>query len=133
MTANLDDPFADLEYRMPNSRVGQDVSNRITGGGLPNQQPMAKAVQLKAENYDLWFQNERLNEENGVLGTEMGKLHDKHEKLMHLARHRLGEVRTKYQKLEEDNQMLKSELDRLAREYETTKKLTDEYRRMDTR
>ena len=136
MAASLDDrndPFADLEYRMPNSRVGQEVSNRITGAGLSNQQPMAKAVQLKAENYDLWFQNERLNEENGVLGTEMGKLQDKHEKLMHLARHRLGEVRTKYQKLEEDNQTLKTELDRLAREYETTKKLTDEYRRMDTR
>jgi hypothetical protein len=98
-----------------------------------SKQPISKAVQLKAENYDLWFQNERLTEENGQLGIELGKLQDKHDKLMYLARTRLGEIRSKYQRLEQDNQTLKSELDRLAREYETTRKVVEDYRRMEER
>jgi hypothetical protein len=127
------DPFADLEYHPTNPKLTQDVANRNSGINTLSKQPPSKAGQLKAENYDLWFQNERLNEENGALGTEFGKLHDKHDKLMYLARNRLGEVRSKYQRLEQDNQTLKTELDRLAREYETTRKLVEDYRRMEER
>jgi hypothetical protein len=128
------DPFADLEYRPPNPKVTQDVANRNSGMSvISKQQPISKAGQLKAENYDLWLQNERLAEEHGALGTEFGKLQDKHDKLMYLARNRLGEIRSKYQRLEQDNQTLRTELDRLAREYDTTKKLVEDYRRMEER
>ena len=130
------DPFADLEYQMNNPKISQDVVNRNPASSLVSRQPQhptSKAGQLKAENYDLWFQNERLTEENHALGTELGKLQDKHDKLMYLARNRLGEIRTKYQRLEQDNQTLRSELDRLAREYETTRKLIEDYRRMEER
>ncbi|CAF0956236.1 unnamed protein product [Rotaria sordida] len=136
MATNIDDrtdPFADLEYRVTNPKVSQDVINRNSGINILSKQPISKAVQLKAENYDLWFQNERLTEENGALGIELGKLQDKHDKLMYLARNRLGEIRSKYQRLEQDNQTLKTELDRLAREYETTKKIVEDYRRMEER
>ncbi|CAF4690932.1 unnamed protein product, partial [Rotaria sp. Silwood1] len=136
MASSLDernDPFADLEYRVTNPKLTQDVVNRNTGINIMSRQPTSKAVQLKAENYDLWFQNERLAEENNALGTELGKLQDKHDKLMYLARNRLGEIRSKYQKLEQDNQTLKTELDRLVREYETTKRLIEDYRRMEER
>ena len=125
------DPFADLEYRMTNPKLTQD--NRNSAINVLSKQPSSKAVQLKAENYDLWFQNERLTEENAALGSELAKLQDKHDKLMYLARNRLGEIRNKYQRLEQDNQTLRSELDRLAREYETTKKLVEDYRRMEER
>jgi hypothetical protein len=137
MANNLDernDPFAELEYRATNPRLPQDAVNRNSGiHTLSKQQPVSKAGQLKAENYDLWLQNERLNEENGTLGMELGKLQDKHDKLMYLARNRLGEIRSKYQRLEQDNQTLRTELDRLAREYETTRKLVEDYRRMEER
>lgn len=136
MATNLDDrsdPFADLEYRVTNPKVSQDVINRNSGINILSKQPISKAVQLKAENYDLWFQNERLTEENGALGIELGKLQDKHDKLMYLARNRLGEIRSKYQRLEQDNQTLKNELDRLAREYETSRKVLEDYRRMEER
>jgi regulator of replication initiation timing len=128
------DPFADLEYRMNNPKISQDVVNRNPPVSVVSKQPTSsKAGQLKAENYDLWFQNERLTEENSALGMELGKLQDKHDKLMYLARNRLGEIRSKYQRLEQDNQTLRSELDRLAREYETTRKLVEDYRRMEER
>ncbi len=131
------DTFADLDYRMTNPKAPpqapQDVVNRNAGINIMSKQPISKAIQLKAENYDLWFQNERLMEENGTLGNELTKLQDKHDKLMYLARNRLGEIRTKYQKLEQDNLALKTELERLAREYETTKKLVEDYRRMEER
>ncbi|CAF1369104.1 unnamed protein product [Adineta ricciae] len=128
------DTFADLEYRMSNPKAPpQDVVNRNAGINIMSKQPISKAIQLKAENYDLWFQNERLMEENGTLGNELTKLQDKHDKLMYLARNRLGEIRTKYQKLEQDNLALKTELERLAREYEATKKLVEDYRRMEER
>ncbi|CAF0924094.1 unnamed protein product [Didymodactylos carnosus] len=127
------DPFADLEYRIQNPKVSQDVVNRNSGINILSKQPISKAVQLKAENYDLWFQNERLTEENGALGIELGKLQDKHDKLMYLARNRLGEIRSKYQRLEQDNQTLKTELEKLAREYEATRKLVEDYRRMEER
>lgn len=127
------DTFADLEYRMSNPKAPQDVVNRNAGINIMSKQPISKAIQLKAENYDLWFQNERLMEENGALGNELTKLQDKHDKLMYLARNRLGEIRTKYQKLEQDNLALKTELERLAREYENTKKLVEDYRRMEER
>jgi IS1 family transposase len=52
---------------------------------------------------------------------------------MYLARNRLGEIRSKYQRLEQDNQTLRSELDRLAREYEVTRKVVEDYRRMEER
>ena len=136
MAGNLEertDPFADLEYRMTNPKINQDVINRNSGINILSKQPISKAVQLKAENYDLWFQNERLNEENSALGIELGKLQDKHDKLMYLARNRLGEIRTRYQRLEQDNQTLKTELDRLAREYEGTRKMIEDYRRMEER
>lgn len=127
------DPFADLEYRISNPKVTQDVIHRNSSINLLSKQPISKAVQLKAENYDLWFQNERLTEENAALGIELGKLQDKHERLMHLARSRLNEIRLKYQRLEQDNQTLKTELDRLAREHETTKTIVEEYRRVEQR
>ena len=136
MAANLDertDPFTDLEYRVTNPKISQDVINRNSGINILSKQPISKAVQLKAENYDLWFQNERLNEENGALGVELGKLQDKHDKLMYLARNRLGEIRSRYQGLEKDNHALKTELDRLAREYDTTRKMIEDYRRMEER
>ena len=136
MATNLDerlDPFADLEYRVTNPKVTQEVIHRNSGINILSKQPISKAVQLKAENYDLWFQNERLTEENAALGIELAKLQDKHDKLMYLARTRLGEIRTKYQRLEHDNQTLKTELDRLAREYETTRKIVEDYRRMEER
>ncbi len=140
MANNLDernDPFADLEYRVTNPKLIQNVPNRNptinTLSKQQQQQPVSKAGQLKAENYDLWVQNEHLTEENSALSMEFGKLQDKHDKLMYLARNRLGEIRSKYQRLEQDNQTLKTELDRLAREYDTTKKLVDDYRRMEER
>ena len=136
METHLDerlDPFADLEYRITNPKVTQDVIHRNSSINILSKQPISKAVQLKAENYDLWFQNERLTEENGHLGIELGKLQDKHDRLMYLARSRLGDIRLKYQRLEQDNQTLKSELDRLAREYESTRKIVDDYRRIEER
>jgi hypothetical protein len=136
MANNLDDrndPFADLEYRVTHPKLTQDGANRNPNLNLLSKQPTSKAVQLKAENNDLWYQNERLTEENAALGMELGKLQEKHEKLMYLARNRLGEIRSKYQRLEQDNHTLKAELDRLAREYETTKKVIEDYRRMEER
>lgn len=136
MASSLDDrndPFADLDYRVTNPKLNPDAVNRNPGYSLISRQPASKHVQLKAENYDLWFQNERLAEENGTLGAELGKLQDKHDKLMYLARNRLGEIRSKYQKLEQDNQALKTEFDRLIREYEITKRLITDYRRMEER
>ena len=136
MATSLDDrsdPFADLEYRITNSKVTQDVIHRNSTINLLGKQPISKAVQLKAENYDLWFQNERLTEENGALGIELGKLQDKHDRLMYLARSRLGEIRSKYQRLEQDNQTLKTELERLAREHDSTKTIIEEYRRIEQR
>ncbi len=95
------------------------------------KQPVSRAVQLKAENYDLWFQNERLTEENTHLNSEIKTLQDKHDKLMSLAKNRLSEIKSKYTMLEQDNGMLKSELDKLIREYEQSKKMIDEYRKLE--
>ena len=114
----LDPLLYDLEYRVTNPKVTQDVIHRNSHINILSKQPVSKAVQLKAENYDLWFQNERLTEENGSLGIELGKLQDKYDRLMYSARTRLDEIRFKYQRLEQDNQTLKSELERLAREHE---------------
>jgi len=127
------DPFADLEHRITNPKLIQDAQNRSSALNPVSKQPSSKAAQLKAENYDLWVQNEHLTEENSALSMEFGKLQDKHDKLMYLARNRLGEIRSKYQRLEQDNQTLKTELDRLAREYETTRKVIEDYRRMEER
>jgi DNA repair exonuclease SbcCD ATPase subunit len=120
------DPFAELEYK---NKI-PDVVNRNSTVNL-GKQPVSKAVQLKAENYDLWFQNERLIEDNHALSTEHGKLQDKHDKLMYLARNRLGEIKNKYVALEQDNLALRNELDKLIREYENSKKLIDEYRKLE--
>ena len=99
------------------------------GSGSQQQKPTAsKAVQLKAENYDLWFQNERLVEENGQLAGELAKLQEKHDKLAYLARNRLGEIKTKYTNMEQDNVALRAELDKLIKEYEKSKKLIEEYK-----
>ncbi|CAF3267195.1 unnamed protein product [Rotaria socialis] len=136
MASSLDertDPFADLEYHVTNLKLTQNTVNRNSGLNLVSRQPTSKAVQLKAENHDLWLQNEHLGEENGALASELVKLQDKHDKLMYLARNRLGEIRSKYQKLEQDNQTLKTEFDRLIREYEITKRLIIDYRRMEER
>jgi cell division protein FtsB len=127
------DPFADLEYRPTNPKITQDVANRNSGISVVSKQPITKAGQLKAENYDLWLQNEHLSQHNDHLSTEFGKLQDKHDKLTFLARNRLNEIRSKYQRLEQDNHTLRTELDRLAREYETTKKVVEDYRRMEER
>lgn len=98
---------------------------------LSKTQPVSKAVQLKAENYDLWFQNERLTEENVHLQGELSKVQEKHDKLMSLAKNRLGEIKNKYTNLEQDNMSLKNELDKLIREYEQSKKMLDEYRKLE--
>jgi len=133
------DPFAELEYKMSQppgagrpSATGSAVNlNNIPATvGVKQGQP-SKHVQLKAENYDLWFQNERLAEENAHLHGEFGKLQDKHDKLMYLSRNRLGEIKNKYQNLEQDNQALRNELDKLIREYENSKKLIEEYRKLE--
>jgi DNA repair exonuclease SbcCD ATPase subunit len=127
------DPFAELEYKMSNPQLNKigDVINRNANINLATKQPVSKAVQLKAENYDLWFQNERLVEENGQLASELTKLQDKHDKLMYLARNRLGEIKNKYTNLEQDNLALRNELDKLIREYENSKKLIEEYRKLE--
>jgi hypothetical protein len=136
MASRLDDqndPFSELEYHVTNPKLLPDAGSRNPGPNIISKQPPSKAGQLKAENYDLWFQNERLNEENAALGGELGKLNDKHDKLMHVARNRLGETRSKHQKLEHDHHTLKTELDRLVREYEIARKLVEDYRRMEER
>jgi DNA repair exonuclease SbcCD ATPase subunit len=126
MTDGKDDPFSDLEYK---SKI-TDVINRNSTINLAKQ-PVSKAVQLKAENYDLWFQNERLIEDNNTLTVELTKIQDKHDKLMYLARNRLGEIKNKYINLEQDNLALRNELDKLIREYENSKKLIEEYRKLE--
>lgn len=127
------DPFHELEYKMsnPNLKTIPDVANRNSTIALTSKLPVSKHVQLKAENYDLWFQNERLMEENAHLGNEHSKLNDKHDKLMYLARNRLGEIKNKYNNLEQDNLALRNELDKLIREYENSKKLIEEYRKLE--
>ena len=50
---------------------------------------------------------------------------------MYLSRNRLGEIKNKYQNLEQDNQALRNELDKLIREYENSKKLIEEYRKLE--
>jgi hypothetical protein len=136
--SNSQDPFADLEYRMNNGKNinasnpnMNDLVMRNSNINLGTKQPVSKAVQLKAENYDLWFQNERLTEEHAHLSSEHGKLQEKHDKLMNLARNRLGEIRNKYTNLEQDNLALRNELDKLIREYENSKKLIEEYRKLE--
>jgi chromosome segregation ATPase len=125
------DPFSELEYKISTSSKMGDLVNRNSTINLASKQPVSKAVQLKAENYDLWFQNERLTEENGTLAGELSKLQDKHDKLMYLARNRLGEIKNKYIHLEQDNLALRNELDKLIREYENSKKLIEEYRKLE--
>lgn len=134
------DPFNDLEYKrnqLPtisqtaNSNNLNDVINRNQNINLASKQPVSKAIQLKAENYDLWFQNERLTEDHQHLTNEHNKLQEKHEKLMYLARTRLGEIKNKYTNLEQDNIALRNELDKLIREYENSKKLNEEYRKLE--
>jgi chromosome segregation ATPase len=131
------DPFAELEYKM-NTSIGNkptanmnDVVNRNANITLLNNQPVNKAVQLKAENYDLWFQNENLTNDNNTLRVELSKLQEKHDKLMYLARNRLGEIRTRYTRLEQDNLTLRHELEKLIREYENSKKIVEEYRKLE--
>lgn len=50
---------------------------------------------------------------------------------MYLSRNRLGEIKNKYQNLEQDNLALRNELDKLIREYENSKKLIEEYRKLE--
>lgn len=127
-----DQEFADLEFKgsQGNLRGMNDLVTRNSNINL-GKQPVSKAVQLKAENYDLWFQNERLTEEHAQLQQEHGTLKGKHEKLMNLARNRLGEIKNKYGNLEQDNLALRNELDKLIREYENSKKLIEEYRKLE--
>lgn len=134
------DPFNDLQFKptqLPNisqtanSNNLNDVIARNANIGLASKAPVSKAIQLKAENYDLWFQNERLTEEHQHLFNEHNKLQEKHEKLMYLARNRLGEIKGKYTNLEQDNMALRNELDKLIREYENSKKLNEEYRKLE--
>lgn len=127
------DPFTELEYKMSHPQAAKivEVVNRNANISLAVKQPVSKAVQLKAENYDLWFQNERLTDENIHLGNELAKLQDKHDKLMYLARNRLGEIKNKYMNLEQDNLALRNELDKLIREYDNSKKLIEEYRKLE--
>lgn len=128
------DPFADLDYtggQGPSNRNVNDLVNRNSQVNLGAGKQPSKAVQLKAENYDLWFQNEKLTDEHTNVVNEHAKLQDKHDKLMYLARTRLGEIRNKYSALEQDNQALRNELDKLIREYENSKKLIEEYRKLE--
>jgi chromosome segregation ATPase len=131
--ADEQDPFNELEYKrnqLPN--ISQTAnSNQLNVLNMAGKPPVSKAIQLKAENYDLWFQNERLTEEHQHLTNEHNKLTDKHEKLMYLARNRLGEIKNKYTNLEQDNVALRNELDKLIREYENSKKLIEEYRKLE--
>jgi hypothetical protein len=134
--ADDQDPFNDLEYKrgqIPNMSQTANSNNNINDPISRNaiKPPVSKAIQLKAENYDLWFQNERLTEEHQHLSSEHNKLQDKHEKLMYLARNRLGEIKNKYTNLEQDNIALRNELDKLIREYENSKKLIEEYRKLE--
>jgi hypothetical protein len=134
--ADDQDPFNDLEYKrgqIPNmsqtANSNTNINDPISRNAI--KPPVSKAIQLKAENYDLWFQNERLTEEHQHLSSEHNKLQDKHEKLMYLARNRLGEIKNKYTNLEQDNIALRNELDKLIREYENSKKLIEEYRKLE--
>ncbi|CAF0737986.1 unnamed protein product [Adineta steineri] len=130
MTSILDDqndPFTDLENRLTNRRPVQDVANANPGMNVFTKQGQTKTVQLKAENFELFNTNEKLTEENGTLGTGLNKLQNKHDKLMYLARNRLSEVRTKYQKLEQDNQYLREQLERLRKADESSKKSAEDY------
>ncbi len=129
--------MGDVEDRLPggnhveqpqHQRELNDVINRNVNQA---KQPVSRAVQLKAENYDLWFQNERLTEENTHLQSEIKTLQEKHDKLMSLAKNRLSEIKSKYTLLEQDNGLLKNELDKLIREYEQSKKMIDDYRRIE--
>lgn len=131
MEANQDDPFENNEPQNPPFKSQNFPSQQPNGNPLNGKQPVSKAVQLKAENYDLWFQNERLTEENVHLNSEVTKLQEKHDKLMSLAKNRLGEIKNKYTNLEQDNSALKNELDKLIREYEQSKKMIEEYRKLE--
>lgn len=144
MSDGQDDPFSNYEpqpqpqpparqsynpEQPPHQQQLNEVINRNVAQG--GKQPVSKAVQLKAENYDLWFQNERLTEENVHLSSELSKVQEKHDKLMSLAKNRLGEIKNKYGNLEQDNNSLKNELNKLIREYEQSKKMIDEYRKLE--
>ena len=52
---------------------------------------------------------------------------------MYLARNRLSEVRGKYQKLEQDNQSLREQLERLRRADEQMKKLGEDHQQTEDR
>lgn len=135
--ANLDDsndPFADLDNRMAtNPRPINDVANANPGMNVFTKQPASRAVQLKAENFELFNHNERLTDENTHLGTGLNKLQNKHDKLMHLARNRLGEVRAKYQKLEQDNESLRAQLERLRHVEGDGKRTLEDYQQREER
>ncbi|UJR16298.1 hypothetical protein I4U23_003204 [Adineta vaga] len=136
MTSTIDDlgdPFADLDNRISNRRPADDIVNANPGMNIFTKQPASKTVQLKAENFELFNHNERLVEENGSLGTGLNKLQNKHDKLMYLARNRLSEVRSKYQKLEQDNQTLREQLERLKRAGEQADKVASDYQQTEER
>lgn len=117
-----------LQEQPHQQQLNEVINRNVANAG---KQPVSKAVQLKAENYDLWFQNERLTEENVHLSGELSKVQEKHDKLMSLAKNRLGEIKNKYTNLEQDNNALKSELNKLIREYEQSKKMIDDYRKLE--
>jgi len=127
------DPFADLEHRMKNPRPINDVANANPGMNIFTKNAGSKTVRLKAENFELFNHNEQLTEENGTLGAGLNKLQNKHDKLMHLARNRLGEVRTKYQKLEQDNEFLRAELEKYKNAGADSTKILDEYQQREGR
>jgi hypothetical protein len=127
------DPFADLEHRMKNPRPIHDVANANPGMNIFTKNAGSKTVRLKAENFELFNHNELLTDENGQLGAGLNKLQNKHDKLMHLARNRLGEVRTKYQKLEQDNEALRAELERYKNSGADSTKILDEYQQREAR
>ncbi|CAF0994238.1 unnamed protein product [Adineta ricciae] len=129
---DLTDPFADLDNRISTRRPADDVANANSGMNIFTK-PVTKTVQLKAENFELFNHNERLTEENGSLGAGLSKLQNKHDKLMYLARNRLSEVRGKYQKLEQDNQSLREQLERLRRADEQMKNLAGDHQQTEER
>jgi hypothetical protein len=124
----MNDPF--LEYEQ--NKSGEYVSNEMFQSAHDDPPVLAsprevKAETTKPENYDLWHDNERLNEENQQLRNELAKLQDKHDKLVNLSRDRLNQIRTDYIRLENDNQSLKTEMEKVLTEYDNAKKTIEEH------
>ena len=85
------DIFADLEYKPSALTASKKTSNLFTvisrnaNANASAIHPANKASHLKAENYDLWFQNERLAEEYAQIASEHAQLQAKHDQLLRVS------------------------------------------------